>query len=65
MTHDPRHLATAIDIVLRAGEIQLAHFNRDLRIDKKAPSTRHGSRLESSGCAGRFSRNVPVARDPG
>ena len=35
MTHDPRHLATAIDIVLRAGEIQLAHFNRDLRIAKK------------------------------
>jgi myo-inositol-1(or 4)-monophosphatase len=35
MAHDPRYLATAIDIVLRAGEIQLAHFNRDLRIDKK------------------------------
>ena len=35
MTHDPRHLATAIDIVLRAGEIQLAHFNRDLRVAKK------------------------------
>jgi myo-inositol-1(or 4)-monophosphatase len=35
MSHDPRFLATAIDIVLRAGEIQLAHFNRDVRIDKK------------------------------
>jgi len=35
MAHDPRHLATAIDIVLRAGEIQLAHFNRDIRIEKK------------------------------
>jgi myo-inositol-1(or 4)-monophosphatase len=35
MAHDPRYLATAIDIVLRAGEIQLAHFNRNVRIDKK------------------------------
>jgi myo-inositol-1(or 4)-monophosphatase len=35
MVHDPRYLATAIDIVLRAGEIQLAHFNRNVRIDKK------------------------------
>lgn len=35
MSHDPRFLATAIDIVLRAGEIQLAHFNRGVRIDKK------------------------------
>ena len=35
MAHDPRHLATAIDIVLRAGDIQLAHFHRDVRIDKK------------------------------
>ena len=35
MRHDPRFLATAIDIVLRAGDIQLAHFNRDVRIDKK------------------------------
>ena len=35
MAHDPRLLATAIDIVLRAGDIQLAHFNRDVRIDMK------------------------------
>ena len=35
MAHDPRLLATAIDIVLRAGEIQLAHFHRDVRVDKK------------------------------
>jgi myo-inositol-1(or 4)-monophosphatase len=35
MAHDPRFLATAIDIVLRAGEIQLKHFNRGVRIDKK------------------------------
>jgi len=35
MAHDPRYLATAIDIVLRAGDIQLAHFNTDVRIDKK------------------------------
>jgi myo-inositol-1(or 4)-monophosphatase len=35
MPHDPRFLATAIDIVLRAGEIQLAHFNRGVRVDMK------------------------------
>jgi len=35
MPHDPRFLATAIDIVLRAGEIQLAHFRQDFKIDKK------------------------------
>jgi myo-inositol-1(or 4)-monophosphatase len=35
MAHDPRFLATAIDIVLRAGEIQMSHFNRGVRIDKK------------------------------
>lgn len=37
MAHDPRYLATAIDIVLRAGEIQLAHFQRDVTIGKKGP----------------------------
>jgi myo-inositol-1(or 4)-monophosphatase len=35
MRRDPRHLATAIDIVLRAGDIQLAHFHRGMRIGKK------------------------------
>ena len=35
MPHDPRFLATAIDIVLRAGEIQLSHFNRGVRVDMK------------------------------
>jgi myo-inositol-1(or 4)-monophosphatase len=35
MPHDPRFLATAIDIVLRAGEIQLAHLQRGVRIDMK------------------------------
>ena len=35
MAHDPRLLATAIDIVLRAGEIQLAHFHRGVRVEKK------------------------------
>jgi myo-inositol-1(or 4)-monophosphatase len=33
--HDPRYLATAIDIVLRAGEIQLARFRSGVRIDRK------------------------------
>jgi myo-inositol-1(or 4)-monophosphatase len=35
MPHDPRYLATAIDIVLRAGEIQLAHLRSGLTIDMK------------------------------
>jgi myo-inositol-1(or 4)-monophosphatase len=35
MAHDPRFLATAIDIVLRAGDIQLAHFRRDYAITMK------------------------------
>jgi myo-inositol-1(or 4)-monophosphatase len=35
MPHDPRLLATAIDIVLRAGHIQLAHFRQDYVITKK------------------------------
>ena len=35
MPHDPRFLATAIDIVLRAGEIQMAHFQRDYVVTKK------------------------------
>ena len=35
MPHDPRFLATAIDIVLRAGDIQLKHFGQDYRVTKK------------------------------
>ena len=35
MPHDPRFLATAIDIVLRAGEIQLAQFQRGHAVTKK------------------------------
>jgi myo-inositol-1(or 4)-monophosphatase len=35
MAHDPRYLATAIDIVLRAGDIQIRHFHRGVKIDKK------------------------------
>jgi len=35
MPHDPRYLATAIDIVLRAGAIQLAHFRHAFKVDKK------------------------------
>jgi len=31
----PRYLATAIDIVLRAGDMQLASFERDIRVDRK------------------------------
>ncbi len=31
----PVFLATAIDAVVRAGEVQMAHFGRDLHIDKK------------------------------
>ena len=32
---DPVFLATAIDAVIRAGEMQLAGLGRDIRIDKK------------------------------
>ena len=35
MPHDPRYLATAIDIVLRAGDIQLARFRQRLASSKK------------------------------
>jgi myo-inositol-1(or 4)-monophosphatase len=35
MAHDPRFLATAIDIVLRAGEIQMAHFRREYAVTMK------------------------------
>ena len=31
----PIHLATAIEAVLRAGDIQMAHFGRAMRVDKK------------------------------
>jgi myo-inositol-1(or 4)-monophosphatase len=31
----PIYLATAIEAVLRAGDVQMAHFGRDVRIDKK------------------------------
>jgi myo-inositol-1(or 4)-monophosphatase len=32
---DPLYLATAVEAVLRAGQIQMAHFGTDLKIDKK------------------------------
>jgi myo-inositol-1(or 4)-monophosphatase len=35
MSIDPRFLATAIDIVLRAGDIQMAGVSRDLQVRKK------------------------------
>lgn len=33
----PLFLATAIEAVVRAGEVQMAHFGGDVRIDKKGP----------------------------
>ncbi|HJN46005.1 MAG TPA: inositol monophosphatase family protein [Vicinamibacterales bacterium] len=36
-SHPPAWQATAIDIVLRAGEIQLRHLGGDLQIDMKGP----------------------------
>jgi myo-inositol-1(or 4)-monophosphatase len=33
--HSPRYLATAIEAVIRAGEVQMAHFGRAMRVDKK------------------------------
>jgi len=35
MHHDPRYLATAIDIVLRAGDIQMRHFGRPFDVVMK------------------------------
>ena len=35
MTADPLLLTTAIEAVVRAGEIQLAHLGSDIRVDKK------------------------------
>jgi len=32
---DPRFLSTAIDVVVRAGDIQMARLGRDVRVDKK------------------------------
>ena len=37
MKPDPLLLATAAEAVLRAGKIQKAHFDQDVRIDKKGP----------------------------
>ena len=37
MAHSPIWLATAIDIVVRAGAIQMAERGEDLEIDKKGP----------------------------
>jgi myo-inositol-1(or 4)-monophosphatase len=33
--HDPRWLATAVEAVVRAGDVMMARFGRDIRIDKK------------------------------
>src|SRR3972149_4294148 len=38
MSDNPRLLATAIDIVLRAGDIQLEGVDRDVHIRKKRPT---------------------------
>ena len=35
MAADPLFLSTAVEVVVRAGQIQMAHFGRDIRIDKK------------------------------
>ena len=37
MFHSPAWLATAIDVVLRAGEVQMRHLGGDLQIEKKGP----------------------------
>lgn len=37
MVIDPRFVQTAVEIVLRAGEIQMSRLGRDLRVDKKGP----------------------------
>lgn len=35
MPHDPLLLATAIEAVVRAGDVQMAHFGRAIRVSKK------------------------------
>jgi fructose-1,6-bisphosphatase/inositol monophosphatase family enzyme len=41
----PVFLATAIESVIRAGEVQMAHFGGDVRVDKKGRDRpRHGNR---------------------
>ena len=35
MPHDPRFLATAVEAVLRAGAIQMAHLGTEMNITKK------------------------------
>ena len=34
-TRSPLYLATAVEAVIRAGEVQMAHFGREMRVDKK------------------------------
>ena len=66
MAHDPRFLATAIDIVLRAGEIQLAHFQRDVtdRQEGRDRPRDRGRPRSRADVPARARRAVPVARDP-
>jgi fructose-1,6-bisphosphatase/inositol monophosphatase family enzyme len=33
--NDPRWISTAIEAVVRAGDVMMARFGRDIRIDKK------------------------------
>ena len=35
MASDPLYLTTAVEAVVRAGDVQMAHFGRDIRVDKK------------------------------
>ena len=35
MTHDPLLLTTAIEAVVRAGDVMMSRFGRDVRVDKK------------------------------
>ena len=37
MVIDPKFVQTAVEIVLRAGEIQMSRLGQDLRVDKKGP----------------------------
>ncbi|MDA1093403.1 MAG: inositol monophosphatase family protein [Acidobacteria bacterium] len=62
MSHPPAWLATAIDIVLRAGAIQTRHLGTDLEIDKKGATdlvTKVDFEVE------RMARETIAARFPG
>jgi hypothetical protein len=53
-TPHPLFLSTAIEAVVRAGDLQIAKFNTGVRVEKKAPSIWSPKSIsKSSGCFAR------------